>query len=233
MKNSVYLMCFLIIWNLVLIFNLCPYALAGEINFDIKDEFQELEIKKENILKRMEEKYAGKDFSAVYQQSSLLKALDITETASGRVYFSHPGKMRWEYLEPERNQIISDGKNLWIYRPDENQVVKGSAVNFFKNGAGGSFLSDISMVRKAYRIKIENEDEKFIDLVLIPEKETPEITFISIRILKFSYDIKQVVTYNPYGDSTTLDFTEISFKPLDKEIFRFRVPEGTDILYME
>ena len=104
----------------------------------------------QEILSRMEKKYAGRDFSADFHQISTLTALEITETASGKVYFSHPGKMRWEYLVPTRNKIISDGNTLWIYRPDENQVVKGNAQAFFATGAGGAFLSNISLVREQY-----------------------------------------------------------------------------------
>ena len=65
----------------------------------------------QEILNRIEKKYAGNDFSADFHQVSTLTALEITEAASGKVFFSHPGKMRWEYLVPTQHQIISDGTN--------------------------------------------------------------------------------------------------------------------------
>ena len=80
-------------------------------------------ISKEKILEKLEVRYNTADFSADFFQESTLKALDITDTASGKVWFKHPGMMRWEYKTPENYAIISDGKNLWIYRPEDNQVV--------------------------------------------------------------------------------------------------------------
>ena len=189
----------------------------------------------QEILSRMEKKYAGRDFSADFHQISTLTALEITETASGKVYFSHPGKMRWEYLVPTRNKIISDGNTLWIYRPDENQVVKGNAQAFFATGAGGAFLSNISLVREQYSAHTQKNpsDADHITLILEPRKASPEIQAIHIRILKKNDHIVQVKTINPYGDETILEFWKIEFKKTPPEVFAFRVPEGVDVIDME
>jgi outer membrane lipoprotein carrier protein len=36
---------------------------------------------------------------------------------SGTVYFSKPGRMRWEYESPEEKLFIVDGANVWFYVP--------------------------------------------------------------------------------------------------------------------
>src|SRR5580700_10659612 len=36
---------------------------------------------------------------------------------SGTVYFSKPGRMRWEYESPEQKLFIVDGTNVWFYLP--------------------------------------------------------------------------------------------------------------------
>jgi outer membrane lipoprotein carrier protein len=36
---------------------------------------------------------------------------------SGTVYFSKPGRMRWEYESPEQKLFIVDGANAWFYVP--------------------------------------------------------------------------------------------------------------------
>ena len=36
---------------------------------------------------------------------------------SGTVYFSRPGRMRWEYESPETKLFVVDGKNVWFYVP--------------------------------------------------------------------------------------------------------------------
>jgi outer membrane lipoprotein carrier protein len=36
---------------------------------------------------------------------------------SGTVYFSRPGRMRWEYESPEPKLFLVDGTNAWLYVP--------------------------------------------------------------------------------------------------------------------
>jgi outer membrane lipoprotein carrier protein len=39
---------------------------------------------------------------------------------SGTVYFSRPGRMRWEYESPEEKLFIVDGTNVWFYVPADH-----------------------------------------------------------------------------------------------------------------
>ena len=39
---------------------------------------------------------------------------------SGTVYFSRPGRMRWEYESPETKLFLVDGKNVWFYVPADH-----------------------------------------------------------------------------------------------------------------
>ena len=54
-----------------------------------------------------------------------------TSAESGTVYFSRPGRMRWEYESPERKLFLVDGTNVWFYVPADRTAsrakVKDSA----------------------------------------------------------------------------------------------------------
>lgn len=39
---------------------------------------------------------------------------------SGTVYFSRPGRMRWEYESPEQKLFLVDGTNAWFYVPADH-----------------------------------------------------------------------------------------------------------------
>lgn len=41
---------------------------------------------------------------------------------SGTVYFSRPGRMRWEYESPQKKLFLVDGKNVWFYVPVDRTV---------------------------------------------------------------------------------------------------------------
>src|SRR5579862_5112256 len=37
------------------------------------------------------------------------------QSESGTVYFSRPGRMRWDYESPEQKLFLVDGTNVWFY----------------------------------------------------------------------------------------------------------------------
>src|ERR1700693_119833 len=39
---------------------------------------------------------------------------------SGTVYFSRPGRMRWEYESPQQKLFLVDGANAWFYVPSDH-----------------------------------------------------------------------------------------------------------------
>ena len=65
------------------------------------------------IMDKVEKKYDVVDFSSYFVQESTLKAMDITDVASGSIFVKRPGMMRWEYDKPDKQTIITDGKKLW------------------------------------------------------------------------------------------------------------------------
>ncbi|MGD8835437.1 MAG: outer membrane lipoprotein carrier protein LolA [Desulfobacteraceae bacterium] len=189
----------------------------------------------EKILKGIEARYAGNGFSAVFFQESMLKAMQISDTAEGRLTVKKPGKMRWEYTLPDPQTIITDGKSMWIHRPVDNQVMVGRAPEFFGDGKGAGFLSDIRQIRKSFRITRKPEENgDYLLLQLIPKKPAPEIAEIILSVGKETFQVDQVVTYNAYGDETKITLSDYQFglEPLDK-LFDFEIPKGADVVEID
>ncbi len=189
------------------------------------------------VLDQVEKKYSGASFLTQFSQISTLKALDITETASGKAWFSHPGRMRWQYLTPDHHEIITNGQRVWIFRPQEKQVMTGDAQGFFQAGAGGTFLSDISLIRKNHRISVHKTDPTWVELKLKAQppkvEDSQAISSIIIRVSRKSHEITRVTTVNPHGDATLFEFSQIRFTPLEPAQFEFTIPEGTSIIEMD
>ena len=184
----------------------------------------------DKLLESLEKRYSKKEFIADFSQVSKLKVLEIDEEASGKAMFSHPGKMKWAYFEPQQHQIITNGKMLWIYRPDQNQVIIGDAQKFFKEGSGGAFLSDISIIKEKYIISIQENSEIFFELELIPKIKTPEIQSILILVSKKEYNIQKIITSNIYGDTIEIKFYNIEFKHIGDSVFEFSMPENCSVI---
>ncbi|MFC1811488.1 outer membrane lipoprotein carrier protein LolA [Thermodesulfobacteriota bacterium] len=189
----------------------------------------------DEVIAGVEKRYTVPDFSARFFQTSTLKAMEITDTASGRLLIKRPGMMRWDYEKPDRQIVISDGYQLWIYRPDDNQVLMGKAPSFFGDGKGASFLSDIGKMRKNFSITLEKSATKdYYLLKLLPIEKQFDLASIYLLISKKLFDVVRIVTHNSFGDETRIDLSNLQFdQDLDKALFSFITPEGAEILQID
>lgn len=190
-------------------------------------------VKIDEILTGIEKKYAGNSFSTHFSQTSKLAALDISDQASGKAYFSHPGKMRWEYETPDTYSVITNGKTLWIFRPEENQVTVKEAAQVFKTGAGAAFLSDISLMRKNFDIRIKETAPTYIELDMTAVDGSSSITAITLRITRKTFEIIRVVTYDAFDNTTLFEFNNSKFESIPPEKFEFKIPPGVTIMEMD
>jgi outer membrane lipoprotein carrier protein len=76
---------------------------------------------------------ATEAFESRYQHARTLRAIffeayrdgkGAASADSGTVYFSRPGRMRWEYESPETKLFLVDGTNVWFYVPADRTVTR-------------------------------------------------------------------------------------------------------------
>lgn len=187
------------------------------------------------ILTAVENRYAGAGFTAVFDQESSLKAMDIKDTAKGKLFVKRPGKMRWEYESPERQIIITDGAVLWIYRPLDHQVMRGKAPSYFGAGKGAGFLSDIRLIREKFDVALEKSTDPAIHrLSLTPIEKTPELKAVDLIIDAKTFEVSRVVTLNAYGDETLITLGGYRFnQPLEDGLFALDIPAGADVVQLD
>ena len=67
-----------------------------------------------------------KDFTASFTQTYEGGVLRRKASESGTVSVKKPGKMRWDYTSPEKKLFVSDGQTMFLYFPNEKQVMKNA-----------------------------------------------------------------------------------------------------------
>ena len=67
-----------------------------------------------------------KDFTASFTQAYEGGVLRRKASESGTVSVKKPGKMRWDYTSPEKKLFVSDGQTMFLYFPNEKQVMKNA-----------------------------------------------------------------------------------------------------------
>jgi outer membrane lipoprotein carrier protein len=75
-------------------------------------------------VRALESRYHNaKSLKAVFLQR-YSDARNSAQVESGTVYFSRPGRMRWEYEVPERKLFLADGKWAWFYVPADRTATR-------------------------------------------------------------------------------------------------------------
>jgi outer membrane lipoprotein carrier protein len=202
---------------------ICPMGAAGA------------DLSADQIMTHLEARYNVPGFYVRFHQVTTMTSLDITYDGDGQIYIKQPGRMRWEYESPDRQFYITDGTSLWVWSPDENQVMIGKAATYFGEGKGGSFLSDITSIRKSFLVEIMPSDlaECFL-LKLTPIKPTADIQEVLLTVSKETFTILQVSTDYASGNVTryTFDLPEFD-RQMDDSLFVFSIPDGADIISLE
>lgn len=188
----------------------------------------------DEVVQQLEKRYTNQGFTANFMQQSTIRALQITDFAEGRLAMVYPGKMRWEYTQPEKQLIIANNNRLWVYRPADNQVMVGDPRDFFSIGKGGSFLSDITSIRKNFKVSFL-EDNISVDYILrlVPIKQHQDIAEIFLSIARGDFRIYQISTINHYGDTTDIELLDIVFTIPNDSNFNFEIPAGTDVVRLD
>ena len=222
------------LFSSLLVFNI-QTVLSENSSPVLKSSADDSSMTTEEILDRIEDRYARVGFTADFFQKSTIHAMHLTDTACGTAFFKHPGMMRWEYEKPDKQSIITDGKRLWIYKPEDNQVMIGKAPFYFGSGKGASFLADIKIMRKNFSISLEKDDKNnFYLLKLLPKEKKFDLAVIYLSVSKKDFTVFQIVTYNSYDDKTLIILSNLQFKQkMEDSLFSFKMPEGADILKID
>jgi len=171
------------------------------------------------------------DLKADFTQTAFNKSLNQTIPASGTVYLKKGGKLRWEYAEPTPQQIVSDGKTIWIYTPQLNQVNTGKAPEAL-SGPAGSFLSGLGKLREHFSVRLLNpaqpkDAEGNVQLDLMPKQPLPTLARLILAFDPNGWQLRRAVVYDQFENTVTMQFTKLVINSgLDDKLFAFVPPKG-------
>ncbi|MDT8442467.1 MAG: outer membrane lipoprotein carrier protein LolA [Desulfuromonadales bacterium] len=103
------------------------------------------------------------DYSADFFQESRIASLDRLQRARGSVLVAFDYqradrvpkvRFRWEYDQPTNQEIVSDGKTMWVYLPENNQVIQSDIemVNEARQSNPMTFLTGLGNLSRDFSI---------------------------------------------------------------------------------
>jgi len=171
------------------------------------------------------------DLRAEFSQTSFNKSLNQTIPAQGVVSIKRGGKLRWEYSEPTKQEIVSDGKTLWVYTPTLNQVNVGAAPEALA-GPAGSFLAGLGRLREHFTVRFLNpaqprDAEGHVVLDLAPKQPLPTMSRLILAFDPGPWEIRKAVVYDQFENTVTMRLAKVVVNGgLPDRLFTFVPPPG-------
>jgi outer membrane lipoprotein carrier protein len=190
----------------------------------------------DEVLREVEGVYGRmNDLRADFTQTAFNKSLNQTIPAKGTVYLKKGGKLRWEFTEPTPQEIVSDGKKLWVYTPTLNQANVAEAPEALA-GPAGSFLAGLGKLRSEFDVRFLNPAQpKDTDgnwvLDLTPKQPLPTLARLILALEPKSWEIKKAVVHDKFENTVTMRFTKMAVNSgLPDRTFTFVAPKGVVIV---
>lgn len=149
---------------------------------------------------------------------------------TGTVYYRKSGQMRWEFAGQDQEVIVSDGKLLYSYQPDLNQVIETPLEQAFKSSSTAAFLLGIGEVRRDFDASMPAAApaDGLKHIVLKPKNGSDSF---EVGVDPATLDLKSLRLADALGDVTELAFSDIKRDTaLDDKLFTFIPPAGADIV---
>ncbi len=189
-----------------------------------------------DVVSKVQEQYeSNADFKANFQQESTLKTLGKKQQAEGVVYFKKPGKMRWVFTRPLKQEIISDGKTLWTYRPEEKQVIVSRMSQAFESKTPSTFLAGLGNLKRDFRARFVQPPApgKNYSLELTPVEAQGGLEKLFLVVDPKTFHILQATVQDAMGNVTQVKFSKIQFNTrLSDDLFTFTPPPGVEVFQM-
>jgi outer membrane lipoprotein carrier protein len=190
----------------------------------------------DDVLREVEGVYSRMtDLRADFTQVAFNKSLNQSIPAKGTVYLKKGGKLRWEFTEPTPQEIVSDGKKLWVYTPTLNQANVAEAPEALA-GPAGSFLAGLGKLRSEFQVRFLNPAQpKDTDgnwaLDLTPKQPLPTLSRLILALDPKSWEIKKAVVHDQFENTVTMRFTKMVVNSgLPDRTFTFVAPKGVVIV---
>lgn len=168
-----------------------------------------------------------------FRQSLVSGALGTTATESGRMYLERPGKLRWDYLDPEKKIALLLGDRTTLYLEDDRQLMRGRLTAeqglFPRLLAGRERLEDLFSATLVATPAAGGGGS--FRLRLAPKGDPGAMSVVMLTLRASSFAIESAELVDETGNRTTYAFSEIRRnRGVPTGVFAFEPPPGTEIV---
>ena len=244
---------------LILLLLLFP-GVCSAVNIRLNDVADALQnpFKTDVVKARGTDKSGIFDFQSEFFQESQIAAIERIQRGRGNVSFRFDyqrghqvplAMFRWEYQEPTRQEVVSNSQTMWVYLPENRQVILSDIQQATQQRSDNpmTFLTGLGNLSRDFSVRwgVPDTDQSgnYI-LELRPRRVSSLIQSLKIvvdrRAVADFVENNQVGNYfpilattvlDPANNSTTIEFSNVGFnRGLSPGYFEFILPAGVEVV---
>jgi len=144
---------------------------------------------------------------------------------TGNLSLKKPNQLRWNVVSPMPQLVISDGKLVWLYDPDLEQVVIQSFSDDFMANPISILLGDLDQLNRDFTVSLISNDR----FSLKPKQKNS--LFVAIQLRFIDRVLNRIDYQDNFGQNTQLTLSQVKLNPqFSKTPFVFDIPQAVDII---
>lgn len=172
---------------------------------------------------------------AQFEQKMMNSKGGVLQKSAGQVWLKKPGKFRWQIEGKDQRVVVADGKQIWDYDIDLEQVTvqqlgdgQGAAPIFFLSGETEALPRDFTVTSLA---KTKNSDLAESDVCFELKPKQQQGAFQWIRIGFKNKALKELELLDQLGQRSYIQFDHVVLNSdIDAIQFQFTPPKGVDVV---
>lgn len=147
---------------------------------------------------------------------------------NGEFAFKRPGKFKWQVLRPYEQLVLSDGKQLFQYDPDLNQLTQ-RGVDAAIGTSPAAILFGSGQLDQNFDLKERPDAENLQWLRATPKGSDAGFEYVDIGF--HQGQPAKLILLDAFGQQTLIELSEMKTNVLfNAEDFRFTPPADVDVV---
>jgi outer membrane lipoprotein carrier protein len=169
------------------------------------------------------------DFTQEYE-SGVLRGK--TRTERGTLQVKKPGRMRWDYTNPEKKVFVSDGSQIYLWVPADNQVTRSTVPKQDEATTAVLFLVGKGNITRDFTVSFApNAPAGTYALRLDPKLPERDYDWLRVVVDAKTFQIRELTAADRQGGLSTLKFSNFKEnKGISDSKFVFKIPKGADVI---
>ena len=188
------------------------------------------------VVEHVQRRYdAAKDFRARFNQTLTNAAFGRKTSSAGEVLLKKPGRMRWNYTQPEPKMYLADGNTLWLFEPEDKQAFRQD-LRSSQLPAALAFLAGQGKLTAEFDIAPADPKSPYgtpRDYVLSLSPKTPQAQVKTILFVvdPKTFDVRESVITDQQGNINDLLFSDIKTNSgIADATFKWSPPAGVRLI---